>query len=343
MDWGMDMTCQTRLDSIRDVVMASAVGLTAATTFVLAAAITNVSFFGAPASVPLMVAASVSLAATLATLSAALIQLRAWSRECLAQDCAGKYQNLFAALSSLIALVTAALYMCTALIPVSWIPWAAAIPMGYLVAAIALAIAAFGVLTASWRPLADCGERVAKSRGPLRHGEHATDPWFLRIEPATPPNYEHAVATTASNAHLGSSQYLICTQHGVREWEVDAVAYLAAGKPTPPLTYKWSLAGNPIAPSASQMSGTTSTLKLKSPPLPTTVSLSVTATDGSGFTRTIDVDVSLADYMISCTHVLHFVPPMYDLPREAPGPVEITAAMDRFAQTIPGAADRRFE
>jgi len=67
------------------------------------------------------------------------------------------------------------------------------------------------------------------------------------------------------------------------------------------------------------------------------------ATGSSGFTRTIDVDVSLADYMISCTHVLHFVPPMYDLPREAPGPVEITAAMDRFAQTIPGAADRRFE
>jgi hypothetical protein len=174
---------------------------------------------------------------------------------------------------------------------------------------------------------------------PLVEGESESDPWFLRIEPKSPPAYERSVEATVLADDAVHSQWLHCQLYKVREWEVGAVAHIVGGMPTPPVIFNWTLAGKAVP--AVQTGDTMSTLTLKSPPLAASATLSVTAADASGFSRTLSVNVDLTSTKVSCHLVLHFVPPMYELPPGPPGPVEITAEMDRLLQRIRTVVDER--
>lgn len=183
--------------------------------------------------------------------------------------------------------------------------------------------------------------RTGLLSSPLMEGEKASDPWFLRIKPKSPPAYEQSVNATLLADDAVRSQWLDCRLYHVREWEVGAVAYIVGGTPTPPMTFNWTLAGKAVQVSAVQNAGTMSTLTLKSPPLAASATLAVTAADSGGFSRTLSVNVDLTSTKLSCHLVLHFVPPMYEIPSGPPGPVEITPEMDRFLQVIRTVVDER--
>jgi len=281
-----------------------------------------------------MFAAGWIASATVVALTSAGVLLQQWSASgCLARDCEGKFDQLRAALAAAVATVTAVAAGCFAIAGVAWIPWVAIAPMIALHVAIGLAVASLGLLAGYWAPVSTCQDRVAKATGPLREGEKASDPWFLRMMPKTPPAYERSIAARQSAKEVHSSQWFDCKLFDVHEWEVGAIAYII-GTPALPVTFKWTLAGNAVPAAYVQTSGTTSTMTLKSPPLTATTQLTVAVADANGFSRTLSVDLDLPGSRMTCQLILHFVPPMHQIPSDPPGPVEIPVEMDRLLQAV---------
>jgi len=327
------MSCKTKLDIAFGSIV-TATGLLAATAaVVLAASIANATFFGIPAAIGLMTVAFGIASGALAALLTAGAALTVWRLTCLARDCTNNFSAVAAWLAGATASVSALVYMCAVDIGIAAIPVGGAVALGYLDVAIILAAASIAEAFTLWDSLGACQERVAKAHGALQPGENETDPWFLRIKPKTPPAYERYIKTKGPVDDVSHSQWLECKMFDVDEWEVGAIAYIV-GTPTTAIAFKWKFDGKAVPASAVQTAGTTSTLTLDSPPLPTTAKLSVTAIDGGGFSRTMTVEVDLASKAMGCHLILHFVPPMYDLPKHPPGPVEIPVEMENFLEAL---------
>jgi hypothetical protein len=329
-------TCAQNLDNAKTLVIAAAAAFAAAPIAVLVAIALNGGFFTAPgAPIPMLAAGAAAIAAG-ALLKKAFDLLQQMVRDgCIARECEGKLANINNALAAAITTVGLLAAASFGVAAVAWIPWFTQPAMWAVYIPMTLAALSLGTLAVYWAPLSECQQHVATSRGPLMAGEKASDPWFLRIKPRDPPHYENPIESTALAKKPTNSQWLDCTTFEVREWEVSAIAYII-GAPAAPVAFTWNLAGSTVSASNVQVAGSTATVAVKSPPLPATVKLTVKATDAGGYSRSISVDVNLGTEAMKCNLILHFVPPMFDPPRKAPDPIEITPEMENFLRALRG-------
>lgn len=326
--------CATTLNNAKALVIAAAGAFAAAPPAVAIAIALNGGFFTAPGAPIPMVVAGIAATAAAVLLKQALDALNDWVRSgCLSRECAGKFYNIRNALAASITTIGLLATACFAIAAVAWIPWVSQPGMWAVYAPMLLAGVSLGTLAAYWGRLSQCQTSIASARGPLMAGEKASDPWFLRIKPKFEPSYTKSIGATYVGDHISHSQWLECQQFEVHEWQISAIAYIL-GSPVLPVDFKWKFAGNAVSPSAIQSALKESTALFNSPSTGATAMLEVTASDNTGFSRSLQVEVSLSTMALSCKLILHFVPPLYQVPSGGPGPVEISREMDNLLTSI---------
>lgn len=142
---------------LRNWLIASLTTLIGAIGLVTAAAILNNSFFGAPASPALMIAAGVAAALAVVLLGFAISALNAYC-QCLSGRCEGQCSNLRNLLSGVVAVLGIQATACFAAAGIAWIPWAGAAPMYVILGAFIIQVPLIISGIAFALALAKCGQ-----------------------------------------------------------------------------------------------------------------------------------------------------------------------------------------
>jgi hypothetical protein len=145
---------------LRNWLLASLSGILVAIGLIVAAAIANNSFFGAPASPGLMITAGFVTAFAVVFVGLAINALDAYFR-CLMGRCEGQCSNLRNLLNGVRVVLGIQAAACFVAAGIAWIPWAGAIPMYVILGALFLQLVLLVSGIAFVNALARCGRPLA--------------------------------------------------------------------------------------------------------------------------------------------------------------------------------------
>lgn len=320
--------CEETARYIRSLLLGTAVLFSLAPGGIALAIFLNDGFFTAPLAPVPMFAAATAAAAAVGNLRYLLAALDEWADPqqfgCVPRGCFETLRAFRSAVLAAIGSLAALAAACASVALKAWIPWVPQAAMWAVFLAAGAAAATLAYLLVLFGKLRGCEARVASAVGPLRTGEKMSDPWFLRLEPLAGADFAKPIDSALGGSAAISNHWLECWLLDVRKWEVGAVATIL-GSPAAPVKFEWLFGGKPVAGSSSQAGTAKSTLNLQSQPASSPLILAVTAVDQNGFTRSLQVEVTLSPTVQKCHLVLHFVPPFDQLPTKPPGPVEISA------------------